>query len=216
MALLEDPKLLFVYEELERTQGLIPASSRIFKSGKLIPMNALYVIRRRDLLTDAKILLPFWYSIPILTAIVAFFKNLGKKKRRGKEVDEDIKVEEETGGEGIDARDIQNAARDIEVALVPQGQTLDEYLAELEARWIRLLNKQARQDLVEDVKSLVRDHLRQTIRIQKKKKISREGLSEMASALISRTPALRGLGGQDSLHLYMELYMVKLLLTFKM
>jgi hypothetical protein len=216
MALLKDSKLLFVYEELERTQGIIPVSSRIFKSGKLIPMNALYVIRRRDLLTDAKILLPFWYSIPILTAIVAFFKNLGKKKRRKKEIDEDIKLEEESGGEGTDARDIQNTAREMEAALVPLGQTLDEYLAELEARWIRLLNKQARQNLVEDVKSLIRDHLRQTIRIQKKKKISSEGLSEMASALIARTPALRSLGGQDSLHLYMELYMVKLLLTFKM
>lgn len=214
-ALLEDPKLLFVYEELERTQGLIPASSRIFKGGKLIPINALYVIRRRDLLADARILLPFWYSIPVLAAIIAFFKNLGKKKRQNQEADEEIMVEEETGG-GTDARDLQNAAREIEAVLVPQGQTLDEYLAELETRWIRLLNKQARQNLVEDVKSLVRDHLRQTLRIQKKKKISRESLSEMTSVLISRTPALRSLGGQDSLHLYMELYMVKLLLTFKM
>jgi hypothetical protein len=54
------------------------------------------------------------------------------------------------------------------------------------------------------------------MRVQKAKKISPESLSETAAALISRTPALRGLGGQDSLQLYMELYMVKLLLTFKM
>jgi hypothetical protein len=216
IALLKDQKLLFVYEELEQTQGFIPASSRIFKGDSLIPMNALYVIRRRDLITDAKILLPFWYSIPILTAIVAFFKNLGRKKRRKKDLDENITAEEETASENMDARDIQNAARDIETALVPQGQTLDEYLAELETRWLRLLNKQARQNLVEDVKSLIRDHLRQTIRMQKKKKISPEGLSEMAAALISHTPALRSIGGQDSLKLYMELYMVKLLLIFKM
>ncbi|MDR2257875.1 MAG: hypothetical protein LBE14_01860 [Treponema sp.] len=216
MALLQDPKLLFVYEELERTQGVIPASSRIFKKDKLIPMNALYVIRRKDLLTDAKILLPFWYSIPILAAIIEFFKNLGKKKRQDKEIDEEILVEEEADGTESEARDIQNAAREIAAALVPQGQTLDEYLAELENRWIRLLDKQARQNLAEDVKSLVRDHLRQILRIQKKKKISREGLSEISTALISRTPALQNLGGQDSLHLYLELYMVKLLMTFKM
>ncbi|MDR0623054.1 MAG: hypothetical protein LBG10_01320 [Treponema sp.] len=211
-ALLEDPKLLFAYEELERTQGVIPASSRIFKKGKLIPMNALYVIRRRDLLTDAKIRLPFWYSIPILAAIIAFFKNLGKKKRPDKEIEEEITVEEE----GTDVRDIQNAAREIAAVLVPRDQTLDEYLTELENRWIRLLDKQARQNLAEDVKSLVRDYLRQTLRVQKNKKISREGLNEMAAALIARTPALRGLRGQDSLHLYIELYMVKLLMTFKM
>jgi hypothetical protein len=215
-ALLADQKLFFVYEETERTQGVIPPSSRIFKGGKLIPMNLLYVIRRKDILTDAKILLPFWYSVPFLAAIIAFFKNLRKKKGQKKPAGGDMELEEESGSEGNDARDIQNAARDMEARMVPQGQTLDSYLAELETRWSRLLDKQARQNLVDDVNALVRDNLRQTIRIRKKKQISPENLSEMATALINRTPALRELSGQDSLHLYLELYMVKLLLTFKM
>ncbi|MDR1099928.1 MAG: hypothetical protein LBL28_05540, partial [Treponema sp.] len=79
-----------------------------------------------------------------------------------------------------------------------------------------LLNKQARQNLIEDVNALIRDKLRQTIRVHKKKPISRENLNEIAGALIASAPALRSLGGQDSLHLYMELYMVKLLLNIKM
>jgi hypothetical protein len=215
-ALLEDPKLLYVYEELERVQKSIPASSRIFKGGALIPMNALYVIRRKDLLADAKIMLPFWYSVPILAAIVAFFSRLGKSRKAKKQIEEEAAAEEERVENEAEARDLQNMARNIASQMVPQGQSMDDYLTELESRWSRLLNKQARQNLIEDVNSLLRDSLRYTIRIHKSKKISLEGLSEIAADLVARTPALQGLGGRDSLLLYMELYMVKLLLTFKM
>jgi hypothetical protein len=37
----------------------------------------------------------------------------------------------------------------------------------------------------------------------------------MASNLVTHNPALHSLGGQESLHLYLELYMVKLLLNIK-
>jgi hypothetical protein len=215
MDLLQDEKLLWVYEEIEHTQGVIPSSSRIFSSGKLIPMNALYVIRRKDILTDAKLLLPFWYSTPILTAIIKFFKNLGKKKKKVI-IDEDEETEEEKTGEKETARDIRNAAEKVQAQLVPKGKTLDVYLTELEARWSRLLNKQARADLVADVNSLVRDYLRKTVRVHKSRKITTEGLAELADSIVEHTTALQSLGGQDSLRLYMELFMIKMLLTIKM
>jgi hypothetical protein len=214
-AMLADQKLLWVYEKLEQAQKILPSSSRIFRAGKLIPMNELYGLRRKDLLADAKMFLPFWYSIPLLHAVMGFFKNLGRKKKRRAAGESDETGEEPTPEVKL-ARDIQSAARSIEAALVPRGQTLDSYLAELETRWSRLLDRQARQNLIEDVNALVRDSLRQIIRIHKKKRISREGLGEIASSIISGNSALRGLGGQDSLHLYLELYMVKLLINFKM
>jgi hypothetical protein len=213
MALLKDQKLLWVYEELEQAQGIIPASSRIFSRGQLIPMNALYVLRRKDLLTDARILLPFWYSIPILSAIIAFFKGLGKKKKKQNETDDE--PEDVESGNNETAGDIRDAAKKIEAELVPKGQTLDSFLAELETRWSRLLDKQARADLVNDVNSLVRDNLRHSVRIHKTRKINQEGLEETADGIVAHTPALQSLGGQDSLRMYMELYMVKLLLNIK-
>jgi hypothetical protein len=216
MALLEDPKLLYVYEELERVQKSIPASSRIFKGGKLIPMNALYGVRRKDLLADAKIMLPFWYSVPVLAAIAAFFSRLDRKRKTKKQSEAAVETNGDNAAEDEESKDIQNIARDIASRMVPQGQDLDDYLVNLEGRWSRLLNKQARQNLIEDVNSLVRDNLRHSIRIHKKKKISPEGLNELAADLLVRSPALQSLGAQDSLRLYMELYMVKLLLTFKM
>jgi hypothetical protein len=213
-ALLEDQKLLWVYEELEQTQGMIPASSRIFSRGQLIPMSALYVLRRKDLLTDARILLPFWYSVPIISAIVAFFKRLWKKNKNRNEADDE--PEDVESGNKEATGDIRNAAKKVEAELVPKGQTLDSFLAELETRWSRLLNKQARANLVNDVNSLVRDNLRHSIRIHKTKKINREGLEEIVDGIVTHTPALQSLGGQDSLHMYMELYMIKLLLNIKM
>jgi hypothetical protein len=214
MALLEDQKLRWVYEETERSQKVIPSSSRIFRDGALIPMNALYVIRRKDLLAEARLLLPFWYSVPILTAIIALFSRFGRGGKKKNRPDETPGAEEDA--EDRDAGDIRNAAREIEAGLVPGGQTLDEYLAELEGRWIRIINKQARSDLLNDVNSLVRDHLRQAVRIRKNRKISAGQLDEMSAAIIAHTPALQSLGAQDSLRLYMELYMVKLLLTWRL
>ncbi|MDR2210113.1 MAG: hypothetical protein LBO65_01400 [Spirochaetaceae bacterium] len=213
-ALLADTKLQYVYEEMEQTKKIIPPSSRIYKSGLLLPMSALYAVRRKELLADARLMLPFWYSVPILASIAAFFKRLGKKRRKKEQAGEDLLLEEETEDGGPE--DIQNIARSIAGELVPPGQKLDDYLASLENRWSRLLNKQNRQNLVEDVNSLVRDKLRHTMRIQKNKKLSSQDLNEMAAELAARTPALRSLGEQDSLLLYMELYMVKLLLAFRL
>jgi hypothetical protein len=216
MALLEDQKLLFVYEEAERAQETILPSSRIFKRGSLIPMSDLYGVRRKELLGDARLMLPFWYSVPILAAIIAFFKNLGKKRRAKKQLEDELALEEEMEGGEKDAADIQIIARNIASQLVPLGQNLDDYLKEVESRWIRLLDKKARQNLVEDVNALVRDNLRHAVRLHKHKKISPEGLAEIAADLIAHTPALRSLSAQESLLLYLELYMTKLLLTFRL
>jgi hypothetical protein len=214
-ALLEEPKLFFVHEEMKGSQKVIPASFRFFQGDKLIPLHDLYDIHRKDTLNEARLLLPFWYSIPILASLIAFFKRLRKRKAVPQKTDEEIVLAEEAGSENREAKDIQNIARNIADELVPPGQSLDEYLADLETRWSRLLDKQARQNLIEDVNALVRDRLRHTLRLHKKRKISREGLGGIAANLVSEIPALRSLSAQDSLRLYLELYMVKLLLTFK-
>jgi hypothetical protein len=215
ITMLEDPKLLWVYEELNRIQGAIPPSSRIFKDGRPVPMSVIYALRRKDLLADARMALPLWYSIPALAAIFAFFKNFGRKKKKKQTTyraagDDGFIVKEK------DPNDLQYVARSVQTALVPQGKTLDGYLSELEEKWSRLLDKKARQNLIYDVQSLLRDNLRRAVRVHKRKKITRKGLSEMAAFLIARTPALHSLGAPDALRIYMELYMSKQLLTFRL
>jgi hypothetical protein len=213
IALLDDEKLLWVYEELQRSQE-IPASSRIFKNGRLLSLSALLAIGRKDILSDVKIMLPFWYSVPIVSAIAAFFKNLGRKKhQRHAEAAADPAEQIETASPQV--RELQNSVRVIGMDLVPKGQSLDAYLEELEGRWSRLLDKNARQNLIEDVRTLVRDSLRFESRILKAKKIREANLGNLADDIISHNQTLRGMQGRESLRLYIMLYLVKLLLTFK-
>lgn len=216
IALLEDPKLYLVYSELEQSQTNIPAASRIFKGGKLLPLSALYAFRRRDMVTDVKFMLPFWYSIPILANIIAFFKNRGKKKRQSRRVREsaaDTAVFEPQ--EKNERRTLQNAAQGIVSEMVPEGQGVDDYLAELEARWSRVLDKKDRQNLVSDVRALLRDNLRYAVKIHKTTQISQESLGEIADTLIAKSAALQRLGGKQSLRQYMQLYMAKMLINFR-
>jgi hypothetical protein len=213
-AVLEDPKLQLVYNEMEESQG-IPASSRIFIKGILVPYSVLFLLKRKELITDTQILLPFWYSIPIFIPLAAFFKGLFKK-RGSKKPSQDLNEEEqEITGEKENGDELRNAARAVEAVLVPPDHGLETYLDELEGRWIRLIDKKARADLVEDVKSLVRDNLRQTLRVQKHFRVTRETLSVLASDIVNRTPSLRELSGKDSLRLYVELYLVKLMQNMK-
>jgi hypothetical protein len=213
-AMLGDQKLLWAYEEMEQTQAVIQSSYRIFRSGKLLPMSSLYSIHRRDMLSDAKFLLPFWYSIPIISAIAAFFAKLKKKKVK-KQPSESIEIEETLEGKTKTIKELHSIADMIQSELIPQGQPPKSYLDELESRWNTLIGKTSRHNLTADVQSLVRDNVRRMIRIHKSKKISRESIREAAAIIVSGTPSLHKLSNQDSLYRYIELYMAKLLLKIK-
>jgi hypothetical protein len=136
-----------------------------------------------------------------------------RKKQKAAKNAADISDLFETAGS--DMQELQNSARAISAEMIPRGETLDSFMEKLETRWSRILNQQAREDLITDVRTLVRDNLRYEIKVHKTKKISRKILDDIAAHLISRTTSLHGLGNQDSLRLYIELYMVKLLLTSK-
>jgi len=213
-AMLRDQKLQWIFDEMGSAPGGIPPALRIFKADRLLPLSTLYSIRRRDMLADAKMLLPFWYTFPVISSIAAFFHRL--TQNRNKKPDSESSEIEETPEAGTNAiHDLRGIAETIKSELIPQGQTLEAYMDELENRWNRLIGEQARQNLTQDVQSLVRDHARKMIKVHKTKKISRESIHESVHRIIDGTSALRGLSNQDSLCLYMELYMAQLLSNIK-
>ncbi|MCL2232919.1 MAG: hypothetical protein FWB99_07570 [Treponema sp.] len=213
--LLEDPILALAYDEVEQSGTGIPSPARIFASGQMLPYSTLLLVQRKDLLTDAKLMLPLWYSLPILRSIAAFFKNLGKKKKVRKAAAKEESSAEEAAEEKDRSGEIRAAAKELEAALIPAGHTIESYMDELEPRWSKIIDKQARKNLSEDVKSLLRDNLRKTLRIKRHFKLTRELVREMAQNIVTRTPALASLSGRDSLILYAELYLVKLLRNLK-
>jgi hypothetical protein len=215
-SLLNDAKLPALYRELELA-GVSPSElSNVFVDGEMISFPELYGLKRKELLANTKILLPFWYSIPILVAIISLFTSFGKKKpKRVKSGDAVNGGENEDLNEKDPVYELRQAGREIEAAMVPPDSTLDDYLEELEDRWSRLLDKDARNRLVEDVKVLVRDHFRYALRNQKNTRFNRDQLNQMASSIIAATSALKNLGDQKSLHTYMVAYLTQLLLSVK-
>jgi len=215
-AVLEDPKLPLVYDEIEHNQAGVPPSVRFFSKGMLLPYSTLLLILRKEILTDTKLLLPFWYTLPIISPIIAFFKNLSKRRSPPKL----LSGSDSDGGSGFkdeksSVKEIRAAAEELEFSLVPSEYTITSYSEELENRWSRLIDRQARENLIEDVKSLIRDNLRQHLKLQKNFRITHETIHEMAENMVTRTPTLATLSGRESLILYSELYLVKLLKNIK-
>jgi hypothetical protein len=219
---LGDKKLYWVYDEMERTDKAIPVASRIFDRGKLIPYSLMFLMKRKELLFDAKMSLPFWYSIPIIRSIVAFFSRLGKKKKQNRQgsrkADGIDFAETEAAADTARAhsRDFINSVKDMESELVSGTSDINSYLKELQNQWDRLLDAKAQQNLVDDVNALVRDNLRQSLRVWKKQRITSVHLRDLAQGLVYGNPNLRAMANREALMLYMQVYMVKLLKTAKL
>jgi hypothetical protein len=218
---LEDKKLFWVYDEMERTEKAIPIASRIFERGKLIPYSLMFLLKRKEILFDAKMSLPFWYSIPILRSIFAFFAKLSRKKKHNrhgtKKADNIDFAETEASADASRTRqrEFLSNVRDMESEMVPGDQDINDYLRDLQRQWGRLLDSKAQQNLVDDVNSLIRDNLRQSLRVWKKQRITLTHLRDLAQGLVYGNPNLRALNNRDALLLYMQVYMVKLLKTVK-
>jgi hypothetical protein len=224
MAVMTDKKLYLVCDEMERTGRPLPANTRFFSpGGELLPLAALFLLKRKETVSEIRGLLPFWYSIPFFVAIAAFFyrlKNLPSPRGMSKEAQR----EGATGtarsgtterGEKIRERETKEAARKLEAELVPYGDTIDDCLEGLENRWNTLLNTEARQNLLTDVRTLIRDRLREALHAQKSGAFNKESLEKIARRTAEENPALRELKSQDPLRQYIVLYMTKLLLQAK-
>jgi hypothetical protein len=213
LAVLRDQKLPLIFEEYERAQN-VHGSIRLFNKGVLIPLSTLLMVKRKNLLADARILLPFWHAIPLMAAIIAFFKNLGKKKRRETKSEDELEdAAERTPETGEQAA--KAAARELVRSHVPDGYTLETYLEEMESRWSRLIDKKARKNLREDVNFLIRDRLRQTLRFQSRAKVTGNVVRSLAAKILRETPSLGQLTEQEALANYIQLYIIKLVVNSK-
>jgi hypothetical protein len=227
VALLDDKKLYLVHTEFEKGENGIPDNTRLFYKGTLVPLSELLLLKQKDLLTDVKVLLPFWYSLPIISSLIAFFKRQSRKRKKLKKtihtsttpndtIDTDA-VDREKADEGtaeVKQRDRRKELREVALKarsrLIPDGHTLDSYMEELLDRWNRIINVDAKNNLTEDVNSLIRDYLRRTIRSLKNAPFTADRISHLAEALVN-TPNLQKLPAQESLKLYIQLYIIKLL-----
>ncbi|MDR0387735.1 MAG: hypothetical protein LBH57_06825 [Treponema sp.] len=219
MSLLRDKKTYLVQCEAERSQGGVPLTIRFYtREGILLPMRTLLAINRKDLLIDTRILLPVWYSIPILASILAFFFRLRSGGKKTAAPGEDFSEAASRSPEGksrSQEQAIKAAATQIVQKVSEDGKSPDEAMADLENRWQTLLDKESKKYLITDIKSLVRDRLRRTLRLKLNQKISAQIIEELAVSIYAEVPTLMQLGDEASITAYIKLYIAKLLLTVK-
>jgi hypothetical protein len=207
-ALLQDRRLYLIHEEMRSSEKGLPESSRLFNRDELLPLRVLFMIKRKQLLSDVKLLMPFWYTLPIISSIIAFFMNRGKKKKAGKERSESGR---EKAADPL--RELQNAAMEAEAKLLPSGYSMETYMEELISRWGKLVNKQNKDNLVEDVNSLVRDRLRHILRFQRHAVVNRNTLDSITASIMDSSKGLLKISDQSALYLYIKLYVIKLFVS---
>jgi hypothetical protein len=219
MSLLHDKKTFVVQCEAERSQGGVPLTARFYTpEGTLLPMGTLLMLNRKDILTDTRILLPVWYSIPLLTSIFAFFKRLGSGGKKKAVPGENLSEEaSQSTGEKSRSQEqaIRSAAAQVLQKLSPGGKNPDAAMADLENGWQTLLDRESKKHLIADIKSLVRDRLRRTLKLKANQKISIQTIEDLAVTIYAEAPALQQLGDKESITAYIKLYIAKLLLEIK-
>ncbi|HOT62192.1 MAG TPA: hypothetical protein PLU93_04955 [Treponemataceae bacterium] len=188
---------------------------RLFEHGRVLPYSELLMLDRQELLTDTRILLPFWYTLPVISAIVAFFRRPRSPRKAAKQATaKRVGTEEKEEGTGESRQqrkaELRNAANEVERRLIPAGSSLDnELLASLDL-WNRNLNPTAKMNLTEDVNSLIRDYVRRVVKTLKASSFDLERVENLATALVD-TPSLMKIKHRDALLSYVQLYIIQLI-----
>jgi hypothetical protein len=206
-AMLEYKRLARLFSEMQSTQNGYTEFAELFDkhTGKLLGLNEILLVKRRTLLSETRSRLPFWYSLPLFVKLVRLFRGKEKPKQSSTPMptpSPTVKKEKPLT--------FYMVCMQFEEALVPPGQTVDSYLTRLWDRWAKLIKDEDRKNLREDVNALVRDRIRRTARLLKPVQITESYLSQTSSELIQGSPALKQLQN-NSLELYIKLYLIKLL-----
>ena len=219
-----------VYFEMRASRETTAEMLNLFHDGLIPPYSELLMISKEEILTDAKILLPIWYTMPVLSWFLSLFLGPPKPKKKpqpkktaavetsAKQQKKVVKEEKEEPVNYSEKRDpavnrkteLKQAAQEAEKYYIPENSTLDRELASYEQIWNRIINPQTRQDLTEDVNALIRDYTRKITRSLKASNFTPDRIRNLAETL-AKTPGLQRIKDKEELCMYMQLYMVKLL-----
>ena len=123
---------------------------------------------------------------------------------------EETEPQETTQKKESRAKLLKESIIELEKDLIPDGSTLAAELKLSCKEWNRMLNKQAYENLTEDVNSLIKDYLRRTLRSSRFSTFTHERMQNLAETL-AKTPNLQKIQNTDALIRYIQLYFIKLL-----
>jgi hypothetical protein len=192
----------------------------------LRPYDELLGLSRQALVKNARMYLPFWMTVPILSGILRMFRRMFAGRGRPKAEEEEalpaVRPEARIVARSAAANASPHAAnrenllrykRSISSLVsqyVPKGATIDATLSELAEKWNPLFAAAQKNNLVEDVNSLVRDFLRPVRRSFLMQPPDLKRIHALAEQL-STSKALAKIKKRDPLMRYIELYMIRCL-----
>ncbi|GMO35598.1 MAG: hypothetical protein Ta2B_15660 [Termitinemataceae bacterium] len=208
MTLFRDRKTAVLQEELQTEKIHAKAPERYFDLDVLLPMRKIFNLNRNEILNRCRFSLPIWYSIPICVVIMSFFKNGFSKKNKKKN-------KKNGEGENDSPVSLKESAESIVKEIVPNGTTMEAYLENTLDRWNQIINKSARQKLLDDVHQIIKDHMRYVMKIQNRSAINKEVLSDTATRIITLNPSLLKIKNKEALLTYIKLYITKRIVESK-
>ncbi len=231
-----NPSLLYIIkEEADISVNTKESLNKCFnKKNKLKPLNEILDIDRKELLKEAKSTLPFWFSIPIIKQLVFLFKKLfltstPKPKSKGilssikreldavnsvnnkqQAVNTKKKNEKEVNKTQMAIIDYQKAINKLKTHFIEDGTTINVKLEELAEKWNPLFDPTSKENLIEDVNSLIRDFLRSVKKSFKKQPPDKSRIRNLAKELVL-IKVLSSIKKKEYLTQYIEVYMIKYL-----
>lgn len=184
----------------------------LFDNGKLLDYSILLALSRHELNTDVRIMLPFWYTTPILSWFVSLF--MRPKKKNTKSKSQSKKAQEESKKQANNRAELVQAAKTLESKLVPEGSTLQRELEATAHEWNKIIDPMKADQALEDVNSLIRDYLRTVMRSIQGSTFTMARIENLADSLC-KTQSLAGIKEKDRLHRYIKLYLVMLVKNMK-
>ena len=198
------------------------AQGSIFEGDEMMSYAGILQLNRNEILENARILLPIWYTIPVLSWIIALFtkkktkKNTNKKSKpksivQSEEVQAELdNLEPHQTQKPVSKKDaLIKAAKEVEREFVPHGASLESELVGYRKQWNKMISKQANSDLTEDVNALIRDYMRKVLRTLSSKSFTADRIRDLAATLAD-TPNMKKINEPQALLKYIELYMVYL------
>lgn len=193
-------------------------SFHIFSNGKLLPYSELLMLSNSSILSTAKIMLPFWHTIPILSWIMSIINSKKNEKKPRKKAIKEFSADDipddtpkQSPGRYVNKKEaVIEAARNVADELVPSGSTIDRELDSYLKLWNKMITKEAHASLTEDVNSLIRDYTRKVMRTISASTFTVDRVRTLAETLV-KTPNMQKIKENDALTMYVELYILRLL-----
>lgn len=210
-ALLGAPFIPMLSADKRITEHQAAEIRRIFSRDRLLSYTDLFMMNRQELLTDAKILLPFWYTIPIISSIIAFFmrpKKARRSARMGNSKAESLPQQPGTTNKKISPREI---ASELQAEFIPANKSLQDCIIEQLDLWNTIIDPAIRKQNTDDVNSFIRDQVKIAHRTQSFTKLTSDRIRNLADAIVS-TPGLAKVKNKGALRLYTEYYILWLVL----